>query len=267
MGVTVAAGFTGNVYSQATPRLGWRSVAGTPTASSSATGYAATNAYGNRTDSFWQPTAMPAWWKLDAASAQNVSYVGIAGHDLGTRACTVLVQSSTDNSVWTTRLTIVPTDDSAILGLFATVSAQYWRIYITGAVGNPTIAVIRFGEVTEFPRPCIYAPSLSFQRTRIVSYAANMTEGGQFVGRSVVRATLAPKMQVSHLSEAWITAEWDAFALYAETSPFFIADRPSEFPVSCAYGWTTADLRAERSKAVSAIANSVSLELTGFLQG
>ncbi len=266
MAVTIASGFTtGNTYSLKTPRIGWRKITGTVAASTSATGYAATNANTNRTDSFWQPTALPATWQIDAASAQSVSYCGIAAHDLGSKGCTVLVQSSPDGTTWTTRCTITPTDDSAILALFATVSARYWRISISGSGGNPTIAVIQFGAVTEFPQKAVYAPSVSFERTRVASYSTNMSQGGQWLGRSVERASLAPAMTVNNLSETWIAAEWDAFAIYAETSPFFIADRPEDYPKSCCYAWTGGDLRAERVTPNADIALSVSLELTGFL--
>lgn len=266
MAVAIAAGFTaGNTYPLTTPRIGWRRLSGTVAASTSAAGYAAANAATNRTDSFWQPTALPATWRLDAGSAQDVSYCGIAAHDLGSKGCTVLVQSSPDDSTWTTRCTITPTDDSAIMALFATVSARYWRLSISGAGDEPTIAVIQFGAVTEFPQRAVYAPSTSFERTRLASFSTNRTEGGQFVGRSMTRVSLTPAMQVNHLSETWVAAEWDAFALHAETSPFFIADRPDAFPKSCCYAWTSTDLRAPRETPNAAVAINVSLELTGFL--
>jgi len=265
MAVTIDPGFNGNAYSLKSPRIGWRRLSGTVAASTSAAGYAADNANTNRTDSFWQPTALPATWRLDAATAQNASYCGIAAHNLGTMACTVLVQSSPDDAAWTTRATIVPADDSAIMALFATVSARYWRLSVSGAGDEPTIGVVQFGAVTEFPRPCVYAPSLSFERTRVSTYSTNVTEGGQWAGRSRVRTMLTPNMTVNHLSEAWIASEWDAFALFAETSPFFIADRPNDYPASVAYAWTQSDLRAQRDTPNAAISSSVAMELTGFL--
>jgi hypothetical protein len=208
---------------------------------------------------------MPATWVIDAGSAQSVSYCGIAAHDLGTKGATVILESSPDNTTWTTRVTHVPTDDSAILMLLAVTSVRYWRIRVTGA-NIPTIAVIRFGLVTEFPRPAVYAPSISFERTKQTTYSANQTEGGQWAGRTVVRKALAPVMTVNNLSETWIASDWDGLALAAETSPMFVADRPGGYPKSVAYAFSNADLRAERQTPNAAIANSVTLELTGFLQ-
>lgn len=265
MAVHIAAGFTGNTYSTKFPRIGHARITGTASALTAAAGYAAANAATYRTDSFWRPTALNSWMKIDPGSAQSVNYAGIAAHDLFTQGCTVRIQSSTDDIAWTTQLEFTPADDSAIFALFPTVSARYWRAFIIGTGSMPTIGVIQFGAVTEFPRSSVYAPSISFDRTRNATYSANITEGGQWAGRSVVRTTLSPTMQVNYLSEAWIAANWDAFALHAETSPFFIADRPASYPASCAYAWTTADLRAERGTPNAAIANNVTLELTGFL--
>lgn len=266
MSVHVAGGFAGNAYPTRTPRIGHARIAGLVTPSTEAAGFEADNAVSQRTDSFWQPTALPATWAIDALSAQAVSYVGIAAHDLGTQGCTVAVQSSPDGVAWTTRLTVVPTDDTAIFGLFATVSARYWQLAISGAGDEPTIGVIQFGAVMEFPALAVYAPSLSFERSRNLTYSANITEGGQWAGRTIVRTALAPEMAVNHLAETWIASEWDAFALAAETAPFFVADRPADYPKSCTYAWTSADLRASRSMPNAEVSIDVTLQLTGFLE-
>jgi len=94
----------------------------------------------------------------------------------------------------------------------------------------------------------------------------NGSEGGQWLGRTRVRAALQISMTVQHLSEAWVESTWDAFATHAESNPFFIADKPGGYPKSCAYAWSGSDLRAERQLANATVANAVTLELTGFLQ-
>lgn len=264
MAVHVHTGFTGTAVPLDHPRIGWRRITGTVAASSAAAGYAAANGATVRTDSFWRPTALPATWAVDAGSAQAVGYCGIAAHDLGSRGATVIVESSPDGLTWTTRATHVPADDSAILILFARVSVRHWRVRITGAA-VPTIGVIQFGDVTEFPQRAIYAPSVSFEHTRVSTYSVNETDGGQWGGRTLVRQSLAPRMAVSHLSEAWIAAEWVPFARHAEVAPFFVADRPGDFPASVAYAWTRGDLRAQRAVANAAIACSVELDLMGFM--
>ena len=263
MAVVIASGFPGIAYPLGHPRIGWRRLAGTITASTSAAGYAAANAGTQRTDSFWQATALPATWAVDLGSAQPVSYCGIAAHDLGKKIVTVYLESSDDGVSWTTRATDVPADDGAIMFLLATVSARYWRIRLTGS-NIPTIGVIQMGAVTEFPRLASYAPSLSFERAVNTTFSTNVTEGGSWAGRSIVRRSLSPSMRVANLSEAWIAAEWDAFAAAALTQAFFIADRPGSYPRSVAYAWTTADIAPDRERPNHLISNVVSLALVGF---
>lgn len=264
MAVVIASGFTGTAQPLNHPRIGWRKITGTVSALSEADGFAAANAATPRTDSFWRPTATTGWLEINAGSAQSVSYAGIAAHDLFTRGASFVIEYFSGSWVQIGP-TVTPTDDNAILILFAVTSAQRWRLRITASTSAPTIGVIQFGAVTELPRKSTYAPSISFERARAVSYSANMTEGGHFAGRSIVRTSLTPRMTVEHLSEAWIASEWDAFSRHAESYPFFIADRPGDYPASVAYAWTGGPIIPERAVPNAVIANRVELDLTGFL--
>lgn len=263
--IYIASGFTGNAYPLSHPRIGWDRITGTATASGSAAGFAAANANTTRTDSFWRPTGSPAWWRIDAGAPVNVNYLGIAAHDIGTQDATVAIQRSTDGTTWTgLGLTVEPVDDSPIFVLFGTLSFRYWRIVVTYSGTAPTIGTIAFGEVMEFPRPAVYAPSVSFERAKRTSFDVNISDGGQWLGRTKVRQSLAPTMQVNNLSETWIASTFDEFATYAEDQPFFIADRPGDYPASCSYAWSLTDIIPERQTAKASISHSVTMELQGF---
>lgn len=262
MAVDIAAGFTGNVYPLKTPRLGWRRISGTVSASTEAAGYAAANAATDRTDSFWRPSSVAANWIIDAGADVDVSYCGVGAHDIGSTGCTYLVQHSADALSWTTLVTATPTDDSAILALFPVTTARYWRLRLTTGTA-PTIGHIRFGRVTEFPLPCIYA-GMSFERSRQVTYDLNSSEGGQFVGLSKKSVMLSPMMEVPDLPVSWIESQYDAFALAAETQSFFMADRPSVFPKSVAYCLTGGTVQSERTRPLTDAAHTVRIEARGF---
>jgi len=136
-------------------------------------------------------------------------------------------------------------------------------VRITGST-VPHVGVIRAGRVLEFPRLSTYSPSVSFERSEQTSYNTNLTDGGQWAGRSVTRRELRPQMQVDHLAEEWVMDEFEPFREAARVAPFFIADRPSRYPASVAYAFATAEITPERGQPNARVANSVSLELQGF---
>ena len=263
MSVTIETGFTGTTYGLDNPRIGWRRLTGTLAATASEPGYPAVNANTPRTDTFWKPSAFPGIWELTFPVSQNVSYIGIASHTLATNGCTVAAQTW-NGSTWVPRATQKPTDNGPIFFLFSRTSITKARIVITGAAGFPLVGVVFVGDVTEWPRKATYAPSVSFERAKVTEYSTNATEGGQWAGRTIQRRMTQPRMTVDHLSEAWVASEFDAFAAYAETSPFFIADKPLSYPNSVAYAWAAGDLVPERAIANSDISNSVTLELMGL---
>jgi hypothetical protein len=254
-------GWDGLVYDLSHPRVGWRRETGTVTASTSAAGYAADNAASSRTDTFWRPTAMPATWEVDFGASKTISYCGIAAHDLGTNGNGITVERWT-GSTWASVASTTATNDEPLMFLFAAQTASQMRLSITGTA--PTIGVIFFGAVTEWPRKALFAPSVSMQRATVTEYNTNITESGQFVGRTAIRRNTTPRMQVQYLAESWIASEFDAFVAYARSEPFFICDRPGNYPESVAYAFAMADLIPERQAPNQDATNAVTLELMGF---
>lgn len=246
------------------PRVGWRRLAGDLVFSTEAEGFAAANARTPRTDSFWRPTAAPAHWGIVQPSGTVVaSYVGVAAHDLAGKVVTVETRE-TAASAWVPIPGLSFTPDSAepILFLFTPRNHNGFRLAVSGGV--PTVGVIFIGRATEFPRRATFAPSVSLQRARQTVYSINQSDRGQWLGRTKLRQQMNPQMVVDNLPEAWIAAEFDALAAHAENDPFFVADRPGQYPDSVAYAWTTGDLIPQRGLAKASVANSVTMELVGF---
>jgi len=115
------------------PTILWNNIftRGTLSASSEAAGYPKENAVSEATYNAWQPTTLPATLTIDKGAAVSVDSSAIVAHDCGTKGLTVQLQSSTDNTTWTSRSTVSPSDDTTILTLFTSVSARYWRMRFT----------------------------------------------------------------------------------------------------------------------------------------
>ena len=224
----------------------------TPTASSAAAGFPAIAATYPTTFEYWTPTALPATWAVDLGAAQFVDYCGLVGNLNG---ATVAIQSSSDNATWTTRGTITPTIDRINMALFLQASLRYWRLSITG--GIPNIAVVYIGKTLAMQRK-IYQGHTPLNLSRTTELSNNMSDGGQYLGRSVIRKGAQTSCDWSHLTADWYRANFDPFVKAARTAPFFIAWRPEQYPNELGYVWTENDIAPQNSGPKNYMSVSVS---------
>ena len=212
---------------------------GTLSASGEQAGFEADAALNPLTYEFWKPDVLQATWRIDAGSAVSVDYVGIAAHTLGTVGASVKPQWSADDSAWndiTGISTHVPANDNPILFLFASESHRYWRIEITGTT-VPSIGVVFIGVALAMPRP-IYGGHSPIDLSRTTVIRPQISERGQFLGRSIVRSGFQADYSWQNLTPAFCRDEFDLFVADALLFPFFLAWRPSTFIESVVYAWS-----------------------------
>lgn len=224
-------------------RIGYQSILPDATLSGTAgtSGYPMSAVTNPATYERYTPSAMPATIQADSGAAVAVDYVGIAAHNLGSKGCTVYVESSTDASTWTTRLTLTPTTDTTLFGMFDSVSARYWRVRITGATA-PTVGVVFLGAMLTMPRT-IYGGHTPITLARVTAVRPALSETGQWLGASQTRAGFSTSFAWKNLGAAWYRENFDPFvATNPRVSPFFIAWRPYSFPDEVGYCWATDDI-------------------------
>jgi len=225
-------------------RIGWQNLTfgRTPTASTSAAGRPAINATFPTTFEFWQPTAVPATWSVDLGSARIVDYVGIVGDFNG---ATVVVEYSSNNTTWTSVDTRTEVNDRINLFLFfSQVTARYWRLSFSVAI--PRLAVAYIGKLLVMQRP-IYQGHTPLTLSRETTVSNNVSEGGQYLGRSIIRQGAQTSASWNHLKADWYRANFDPFVKAARTVPFFIGWRPLAFPGELGFCWTNDDIAPENS--------------------
>lgn len=224
-------------------RIGYQTITrtGTLTASTAAALHPAYAAGLPNTYESWLGTAVPSWLQCDNGSPADVDYCAIAAHNLGTLGNTFKFQHSADGSSWTdaTPELTVP-DNTPIMVFFGEVSARYWRLQILSGA-SPKIGVWYAGKSLAMQR-AIYSGHTPITLSRMTVVRSNMSEGGQFLGRYIVRTGVETTASFQHLTAAWYRAYFDPFVLSARTMPFFFAWRPSDFPSEVAYVWTKGDI-------------------------
>lgn len=220
-------------------------ITGSASASSSQALFPASAPLNSMTYEYWRPNTIPATWTLDAGSSKLANYFGIAAHSLGSSGCTITIASSPDNTTWTDIDSLTPTDDSPIMFLFAGVTARYWRLSVGGG-SAPSIGVIYVGPVLEMMRPC-FAGLSPINLSRVTVIRPNKSEGGQWLGRSVIRSGSTMSVTYNNLDGTWYRTNFDPFVESAIYAPFFFAWRPEGFPDAVGYASVDKDITPKNS--------------------
>lgn len=224
-GYTVPSGDQPLTHARIAHASNWH--AGTVTASTTAAGYFADGPDESTTYEKWQPTTLAATWELDFGGNKPVDYCCIAAHDMGTRGNSLQVQrynlGSWDDMIPTTAIS----DDMPLFCIFDKTTDTRFRVRISGG-SAPSIGVIRFGAAMQMER-ALYGGHAPADLERETSTQANISESGEFLGRTVTRTALSVRMNWENVTASWVRSNWRAFQKAIESEPFFIAWRPETF--------------------------------------
>jgi hypothetical protein len=238
-------------------RIGYQSITfgKTPVASSTQSGFSALAPTYPTTYEYWKPSIMPATWAIDNGTIATCDYAGVVGDIEGT---VIQVQSSEDNTIWTTQVEGLATKKVAMF-LFSPAEARYWRIQFIN--GSPKVAVIYIGQVLAMQRS-IYAGHTPITLSRQTEYNNNLSESGQYLGRSIIREGVVTGAAYQHLTAEWYRANFDPFVKAARNRPFFFAWRPDAYLDEIGFVWTSADIRPQNTGPRDFM--SVSFNMTGI---
>lgn len=223
-------------------RIGYQTICNSSNvvASSEAAGFPAEDATTVFTNEYWRPATLPATWTCDAGTGVDTDYIGIAAHTLGSSQCSLTIEYSTDNSTWTQLNSFLPSDNKAIMLLYGTITARWWRFTLNGTVA-PRMGIIYIGQALQMQRP-IYGGHAPITLTRSTTIYNQISEAGQFMARSITRQGNGTTFAWKNLKAAWYREYFDPFVLAARRTPFFIAWRPDRFPEEVGFCWTSGDI-------------------------
>ena len=221
--------------------------ADTITVSNEATGFEGQNAYDRRTSTWWKPGVLssPQTESIIAefSTAQTVDYFFVTGHNLFTEGATITLSYSTASpQVWTPLFTVTPTDDTCFYRRTGTpVSAADWKIEITNSTANTLLAIAAFGQDTPLPEG-LKAPYMPPRYARDKTISNMVTEGGQFIGRSIWSDGYEVEIKQTLVVPGWVESNYDTLIDRLEVAPFpyvwdyQIDDSPSKD--TSIYAWT-----------------------------
>lgn len=240
-------------------RIGYDNRVTTATADSALPDFPAASVANPLTYEFWRP--MGTSGVLTATFAAGpVDYVGIAAHNMAGGSVHVEVLSNPEpqtglyvedgywvdgyaaNSgfVFPPQLPIVfPVDNSPIMLLFRERQAFGVRITVSGSA--PAIGVLYAGKALAMQRK-VWGGINPINFTRRTTIRPNVSEGGQWLGRSIIRQGSETSVTWRNLSYDWYKSDFDPFVEAARTRPFFFGMKPDKYPEITGYVWTAEDI-------------------------
>lgn len=220
---------------------------------------------------FWQPTTVPATITFSFGEAIDADYCGVAGHTL-TETGNQIELEYLDNSspqAWVSLGSVIPgneTGNKTIMFLFDEVSSDGFRLTVSGGTGTvfPVLAAVSVGLVLKTERG-IYGGHTPITLSKVSTMRPQISEGGQFLGRSIIREGAATTIALKNLTAAWVRSDFQTFIESARTFPFFFAWRPTvTFEDEVAYCWTNKDIRVTNNGQANLMDTSFSV--TGLVE-
>jgi hypothetical protein len=265
------------------PRIGYQNIIndGSLTASASVAGFESSSLLNSFTYDLWKPASFPASLNIDAGKNVYCDYLGIAAHALS--GCKVVLTASQDNVNFFDVTEAVIDSDDALMLLFNRTLARYWTITITGwatdatasydfvsqtyeeatydssDAGDSHIGVVYLGEALAMPRGIYqgHAPGKLQQRH---TYQNNDSDGGQWLGRSIVRRGYVESFAFKNIPAAFYRASIQPFVDHAVSEPFFIAWRPGQFADEAIFGRSMQDIEPNNSGPINFMSFNLNIE-------
>lgn len=241
------------------PRIGYDNVVteANVLGSTSLAGFPADSVGNALTYELWKPSELPATLDIDAGAPVTADYVAFGAHNLA--GCRITLSYSTDGSTYSPAIEGVVVRNKAGMMLFEPVTARYWRLDILGWATSPTLSldfvnrvyavgdyteadgtylgVLYLGRALQMERG-IYQGHTPGEFARNDEIRPSVSEGGQWLGRTVVRKGYDTSYSFSNLRADWVRSTLAPFLDAAVTDPFFIAWRPETKADEVLLGWT-----------------------------
>lgn len=221
---------------------------------------------------YWQPTTVPGTITFTFTEAITATYCGIAGHTLtetGNQVELHYWDAAASPAAWVSLGSVSPgseTGNKTIMFLFDSTSSAIWRLTVSGGTGDtmPVLGVVNIGEALVLQRN-IYGGHTPITLSKNTVIRPQKSEGGQFLGRSIIREGASTTISLTNLTAPWVRSDFYPFMESARTYPFFFAWRPTAaYADEVGYVWTDTDIRVSNNGQANLMDTSFSVE--GFVE-
>jgi hypothetical protein len=238
------------------PRIGYDTILTVTnvTASAEETGFPATALANPLTYDRWRAPVLGdssglTYIYIDAGSAVTLDYLGIASHNLGTIGAALTLYGNSVAGLTGSPVTLAVVSsiatDAPFIESFTAGAYRYYTIAINPGAVTVTesidIGVLFLGAAMQFER-CIMGQHAPINYNRKTEFNINISDNGQFLGRSITRQGYETSVSFNMITGAWGRATFQPFVKYARTKPYFWQWNPTTYPSEVAYVHTDGDI-------------------------
>jgi hypothetical protein len=170
---------------------------------------------------------------IDTVSAYVATFTGT-----GTE--TIVLQYESSPSTYTTLQTINPAGGKLTFDEFTGVtvsSGRKIRFVITAGTGSLLLRQLVVGEVMEAERGQ-WASATNPNFYQGIQVTNTISQNGSLLGRSIKRLERNGKIQLDHLSAAWVRSTWEPFSQHMARYPFVYSWNPRDYPTEIAWAFS-----------------------------
>ncbi len=215
---------------------------GTVTVTSEATGYEKENAQSWKTSSWWQAGAAgTVYFYVDMGAAVNVDSWGFTGSDLSDNSGTIKPEYSATGA-WAGEENDLdslhtPIENITVFKKVTNRNVRYFRFEIDSTGAASFFANLYLGVALALPKG-MNSPFSPANYNRDRKIMNNISEGGQFLGRTLRRNGSKVTISQKNITRTWIDANWITIADHIELYPFYFIWDQENFPTEAAYCMT-----------------------------
>jgi hypothetical protein len=202
-------------------------------------------------------------------TADDLDYVGIAGHNFGSGQMPVSVEGLTGSpATWSVLVppTLLP-DDGPVIFRFPPQPLLGVRARIQPSLILPPVsafaAVLYAGKLLVLQRR-IYVGHTPMPFGRKLTVANHRSIAGAFLGRIVLSEKTTTAIDLQNLSPGWYRTYFEPFLVAAKEIPFFFGWRPGSYPFEVGFAWLANDPQPKNQRPNGMM--QVSLNLEGIVR-
>lgn len=204
-------------------------------------------------------------------TADDIDYVGIAGHNFGSGQMPVSVEvldESTSPATWVEVISeVLLADDGPVIFRFDKDVYPSVRLRIQPSLlaeqVTPFAAVLYVGELLILQRR-IYVGHTPIPYGRQLNLANHRSISGAFLGRIVLSETVQTSIELQNLTASWYRANFEPFLQAAREIPFFFGWRPGTYPREIGFSWLSGDPQPQNQLANGMM--SISFDVEGIVK-